>query len=96
MTLNFGAWKYEGTATRARFLRQKCYIEEIDKKLLVTCSGLPPKCHIYVNWDNFKVGFTCGGKLRYTHVKGGIILKETEFTIKDDTVIKNLAKFNKK
>lgn len=31
----------------------------------------------------FKVGFTCGGKLTYKHVKGGVILEETSFLLKE-------------
>ena len=29
------------------------------------------------------------GKLTFTHVKGGVILKETEFTIKEDKKLIN-------
>ena len=34
------------------------------------------------NINDFKVGFTCTGKLAYKHVKGGVILVPTEFTLK--------------
>lgn len=30
--VKLGAWKHENTFTRARFIRQKCYIEEINRK----------------------------------------------------------------
>lgn len=65
-----GAWKHESTFTKARFIRQKCYIEEIDNDLHITCAGLPKNCYENVNWENFKAGFTCGGKLTFKHVKG--------------------------
>lgn len=67
--VKLGAWKFEGFATRARFLRQKCYIEEIEGKINITCAGMPTTCYDYVNWNNFKIGLTCGGKLRPKHVK---------------------------
>lgn len=35
------------------------------------------------NINDFKVGFTCGGKLTYKHVKGGIVLVETSFELKE-------------
>lgn len=50
----------------------------------ITCAGLPERCYKHVTWQNFKTGFTCGGKLTFNHVKGGIILTETDFTIKED------------
>ena len=31
--VKLGAWKHEGTFTKARFVRQKCYIEEINRKI---------------------------------------------------------------
>lgn len=30
--VRLGAWKHEGDFTKARFVRQKCYLEEIDRK----------------------------------------------------------------
>ena len=89
-----GAWKIESRFTRARFIRQKCYIEDwnppetwdtedYDPKLLnITCAGMPSRCYPYVTWENFHEGASYGGKLLPSHVKGGIVLKEIEFTIK--------------
>ena len=94
--VRLGAWKHEGTFTKARFVRQKCYIEEIDSKINITCAGMPKSCYDKVTWQNFKTGFTCGGKLTFKHVKGGVILVETEFTIKEEKMLKNIEKFNKK
>ena len=31
--VKLGAWKHEGSFTKARFVRQKCYIEEINRKI---------------------------------------------------------------
>jgi len=78
-----GYWAHEGTAQRGKFVRQKCYIEEIDGKIKITCAGLPERCYDQVTWDNFKEGFTAHGKLTYKQVKGGVKLVETDFTIKE-------------
>lgn len=80
--VKLGAWKHESTFTRARFIRQKTYAEEIDGKMHITCAGMPSRCYENVNWDNFKAGSSFGGKLQFTHVKGGVILKDIDFTIK--------------
>lgn len=82
--VKLGAWKNEGFATKAKFIRQKCYLEEIDGKTKITCAGMPKNCYESVTWDNFKTGFTCGGKLTFKHVKGGVKLVETDFTIKEE------------
>lgn len=79
--VNIGKWKHESTFTRARFLRQKSYIEEIDGKIEITCAGLPESCYKYVTWDNFKEGTSYPGKLQPKHVPGGIVLKDIDFTI---------------
>jgi hypothetical protein len=80
--VELGKWKHENTFTRARFLRQKSYIEEIDKKLHITCAGLPERCYPYVTWDNFHEGVIYEGKLQPKRVKGGIVLMDTTFEIK--------------
>ena len=35
----------------------------------ITCAGLPQKCYDYVTFENFKEGFSCKGKLMFSHVK---------------------------
>ncbi len=64
--------------------KEKCYIYKgvrvIDK---ITCAGMPDSCYQYVTWDNFHVGKSYDGKLQMEHVKGGIILNETDFTIRN-------------
>ena len=83
--IKLGAWKFEGLAQKARFVRQKCYLEIIDNEYQVTCAGMPKKCLFkknnklyFKNEDGkdeefkikkFKIGFTCGGKLTFSHVK---------------------------
>lgn len=80
--VKLGTWKHESTFERARFLRQKSYIEEIDGVLNITCAGMPERCYQYVTWDNFHTGMNYAGKLGMTHVNGGIVLKDIPFSIK--------------
>lgn len=86
-----GAWKWENKFIKAKFLRQKCYIElcseditnpEPDYELKVTVAGMPKSCHEQVNFNNFKIGATYQGKLQPKIVQGGVILKDVDFTIK--------------
>lgn len=88
-----GAWDCETTWTRGRFLRQKCYIEEVDGKIEATVAGMPKKLAHLITFDNFNVGFTTeaftdeeigkkGRKLKYVHTDGGVVLMPTEFSIK--------------
>ena len=89
-----GKWKHEATFSKARFVRQKCYLENIDGEVKITCAGMPKECYKYVEWKKFKQGFTCGGKLEFKHVKGGVKLVETTFTIKYDIDLrKNIRKY---
>lgn len=76
-----GAWAHESTFTKARFIRAKTYIEEIDGKLQVTCAGMPDRCKTLVTWDNFRPGSKFEGKLMPHHVQGGIVLIDDSFTI---------------
>ena len=84
-----GFWAHEGFATKGKFIRQKCYLEMIDDEIKITCAGLPQRCYKFVTWENFKTGFKCGGKLTFKHIKGGVILIDTEFTIKPEKQNKN-------
>lgn len=89
-----GAWKLESTFKRGKYIRQKCYIElGYDDKLNVTVAGLPKRLAPLITFENFNVGFTTenlsdedvketGRKLTFKHVKGGVLLVDTDFTIK--------------
>lgn len=83
-----GAWKLESSFSKGKYLRQKCYIELGDEGLNVTVAGMPKRMAKYINFDNFKIGFTTEGmkidnpKLTYKHVDGGVLLVETDFSIK--------------
>lgn len=89
-----GAWKLESKFVRGKYLRQKCYIEEGEDGVInVTVAGFPKKLSHLVTFDNFNLGFStlqftdeeigeAGRKLTYKHVPGGVILADTDFTIK--------------
>lgn len=102
-----GYWAKEAEFTRAMYIRQKCYVEEIDGKLYPTIAGMPKYLAPLITFDNFKRGFTTSGltieqmallaskngasegeieklhhKLTYKYVQGGVILADTDFTIK--------------
>ena len=86
-----GFWKLESEFKRGKFLRQKCYIEEdYSGNINTTIAGLPKNLGKYINFDNFKIGFEIKKedmlkehKLTFTHVKGGVILVNTDFSIKE-------------
>lgn len=109
-----GAWKIEERAKRGKYIRQKCYIQDLyiteeeylkgvnsenkecyskDENgfycLKCTVAGLPKTLGKYITFDNFEEGFnilandtTKEHKLTYKHVKGGVLLVDTDFTIK--------------
>lgn len=85
-----GAWKLESKFKKGKWIRQKCYIEEdYNNNLNVTVAGLPKNLGKYVNFENFNEGFSVlasendkDHKLTYKHVKGGVLLEDTDFTIK--------------
>ena len=93
-----GAWKYESrfsdkgqkTGCGAKYLRQKCYIEnstediESDNpeyNLKITVAGMPVECYSQVTFDNFKIGASYHGKKTPKTVSGGTVLVDTDFTI---------------
>lgn len=86
-----GAWKFESKFNKAKFLRQKCYIENSTEDVLndnpeyelkCTVAGMPSNLHEQVTFDNFKLGAVYKGKKQPKIVKGGAILNIVDFTIK--------------
>lgn len=85
-----GAWKIESKFIKGKYIRQKCYIElGYDDKLNVTVAGLPKKLGKYITFENFNKGLQILAsdtekehKLTFKHVKGGVILADTDFSIK--------------
>lgn len=81
-----GAWKKESEFMRARYLRQKTYIEEIRyNEFDIKACGMPVESKKFVRWDNLVNNFVMGakfpGKLMPKVRPGGIELIETDFTI---------------
>lgn len=85
--------KYKGKIKPIRKFKSKYKIKKYKsfKILNITCAGMPKECYGEVTFDNFKVGFSCGKKLQPKHIKGGVKLFETEFTIKEEK-IRNFVK----
>lgn len=54
---DFCAWKVEGSFWRARHLRAKCYIWDLNHELSVTCAGMPDNIKEHCTFDNFYFGF---------------------------------------
>lgn len=85
-----GYYKKESEAIRGIYLRQKCYLEVApDGTINTTVAGLPKKLGKYITLENFKRGFSVKAedndkehKLAFKHVKGGVLLVDTDFTIK--------------
>lgn len=84
-----GKFKVEGIFRKAKFLRQKCYIEEFqskdddDFKMKITVAGMPEGCYDQVTFENFKIGKTYIGRKTPERVKGGVIYKDVDFTLKE-------------
>lgn len=61
----------------------ECAVNESEKtKLKVTCAGMPDRLKKTVTFENFNEGSEFHGKLRPYVIKGGVVLVETDFTIK--------------
>lgn len=79
-----GYYKEEYKFINAKYIRAKCYIDvKVDNELVIKCAGMSSECYKYVTFNNFKRGKTYKGKKQIKHVKNGIVLEETTFTIKD-------------
>lgn len=91
-----GAWKLEGVMTRGRYLRAKCYMEQLDNgHVEATVAGLPADKHSgqfskkrsCLNWDNFHIGYEIpieqANKLRTVRTATGNKLLPTGFRIKE-------------
>lgn len=85
--VRLGAWKDEGHFTRFKALRPKTYIAEYPddggSHIEVHVAGMPARCHSQVTFDNFELGATYEGKLYQHRVRGGIVLVEDSFKIKE-------------
>lgn len=92
-----GFWKIEEKFKYGCYHRQKCYLHSNEEgEYLATVAGLPKRMSSILNFSNFKEGFTTNdeyiqnymfsnsiqNKLRYKQTKGGVVLIDTDFTIK--------------
>lgn len=84
-----GAWDYERHCKRGKYIRQKCYIDELDDGTYkITCAGMTERCKTddngnpIININNFKEGLKVDRKLVFKHVKNGVVLIPTTFEIK--------------
>ena len=58
-------------------------IENVYEQVHIACAGLPTNCHSKLTFDSFKIGVVIPGKLERKRVKGGVVLIEKPFTMKD-------------
>ena len=49
----------------------------------ITCAGMGKGCYKYVTPEKFKIGESFKGQLQHSRVKGGVVLIDKEFTIKE-------------
>ena len=87
-----GAWKFETKFRKGKYLRQKCYMEDstedvynenAEYKYKITVAGMPEECYQFVDFDNFEFGTSYKGKKQPEIVRGGVILRSIDFTIKE-------------
>lgn len=84
-----GKFKLEAVESKSKYVRQKCYVYEDDEGISIICAGMPEEQKELVIekageaiWTMFDVGMKVRGKLMPIRVKGGTILHETTFEIK--------------
>lgn len=77
-----GAWKHESTFSSAVYVRAKQYAELIEGKLDVHIAGLPKQVASQLTLDDMLHGGVWGGKLVPKRVPGGVVLQDTQFTLK--------------
>lgn len=85
---NLGCWKLENLAKRGRYLRAKAYLEDMlqpdgSSEIDVKCCGLSDAAKRQVTWENFHTGLVIQNvNLKAKKIKGGTILKQTDFNIR--------------
>lgn len=78
-----GAWKYEGTADKFKVLRAKAYIAQYGDKLKITCAGMTDEAKEMIKTiDDFDFNAKFIKRVQ-KKVKGGVMLVDTEYTIKN-------------
>lgn len=86
---DLGKFKLEAVEEVSKYIRQKCYATKENGKYTITCAGMPDNCKQKVIdtygdelMKHFKIGLQVQGKLVPVRVKGGVLLNETTFEIK--------------
>lgn len=84
----FGKWAHEGRAVKAKYLRSKLYIEELIQEdgtthLDVKGAGMTPEIKEKITFENFVIGATFEGKRASKQIKGGTLIYETSFKIRE-------------
>ena len=80
----FGSWKLESEFVAGKYLHAKTYVEQqTDGSMNAHVCGCPRDLFRNITLDEFRIGYTTTGKLRKYRVKGGCLLMEAPFTIKD-------------
>lgn len=84
-----GKFKLEAIEEESKYIRQKCYCTKENGEYNITCAGMPDNCKrkvIEMYGDKimykFNIGLQVSGKLVPVRVKGGVLLRETTFEIK--------------
>lgn len=82
-----GKWKLECEFIKAKFIRQKTYVEFYYKKGKLVeqykCAGMPDRIKQKLTFDTFKIGFhSPTGKLVPKQVKNGTVLIDRPYTLK--------------
>ena len=83
-TGELGLWKVEEKdIVKAKYIRPKTYLEEKENgKICTGVAGLPKNMQEVLTWKMFESGTTFYGKLTPVQVQGGVILLESEFSLK--------------
>lgn len=83
-TGELGLWKVEEKdIVKAKYIRPKTYLEEKENgKICTGIAGLPKNMQKALTWEMFESGTTFYGKLTPVQVQGGVILLESEFSLK--------------
>lgn len=72
---DFCAWKVEGSFDRARHLRAKCYIWDLNHRVSVTCAGMPDNIKAHCTFENFWFGFN---NMEEVQTENGTIVRVKE------------------
>ena len=84
-SVRLGAWKCEGVFEKGKYLRAKTYIHADSQYNVeeIKCAGMPDEVKACCGWDDFYMGAIFSGKKTQKRVKGGVLIAETTFEIKE-------------